>query len=58
MRLIDKKTGKAVKVGDKIKNNVGKEFTLVAVRANGMIDCKEDYDLHPTSFNDNYLVEQ
>lgn len=58
MNLYDNKTGKIVKKGDKIKNNVGREFTFEKVHANGMIDCKEDYDLHPASFQDSYKVEQ
>lgn len=56
--MYDKKTGKEVLPGQKIKNNVGREYTLMVVRANGMIDCKEDYDLHPASFEDNYKIEQ
>ena len=58
MKLYDRKTGKAIKPGEKIKNNVGREFELVNVRANMMIDCKEEEDLHPASFQDNYKVEQ
>jgi len=58
MNLYDRKTGKVVKKGEKIKNNVGREMTLKMVKANMMIDCEEDTDLHPASFQDNYKVEQ
>lgn len=57
MRLFDKKTGKEVKPGAKIKSNAGKEFVFERVRANGMIDCKDDTDLHPVAFEDHYKVE-
>ena len=56
MRLFDKKTGKEVKPGTKIKNNESKELIFERVKANGMIDCVGEEDLHPVAFSD-YKVE-